>query len=47
MVILHLCAHTASKPWHYGRKKRQKMKRTNLEVVLVEHKAEHKEVSKK
>jgi large subunit ribosomal protein L22 len=47
MIILHLCAHTASKPWHYGRKKRQKMKRTNLEVVLVEHKAEHKEVSKK
>jgi large subunit ribosomal protein L22 len=43
MIIVHMCAHTASKPWHYGRKKRQKMKRTHVEVVL----AEHKEVSKK
>ncbi len=44
MVVLHMCAHTASKPWHYGRKKRQKMKRTHVEVVLSEHK---EEVSKK
>jgi large subunit ribosomal protein L22 len=42
MVIFHICAHTASKPWHYGRKRRQKMKRTNLEVVLAEQKKEQK-----
>jgi large subunit ribosomal protein L22 len=53
MVIVHMCAHTASKPWHYGRKSRQKMKRTNLEIVLAEQKSEKtekthkKEVNKK
>ena len=35
-VIVHICAHKAATPWHFGRKRRRKMKRTNLEVVLAE-----------
>ncbi|MEM2138685.1 MAG: 50S ribosomal protein L22 [Candidatus Woesearchaeota archaeon] len=38
LIIYHIAAHKASSPWHYGRKRRQKMKRTHLEVVLIEKK---------
>lgn len=34
LFIKHICVHRASKPWHFGRQKRRKMKRANVEVVL-------------
>lgn len=40
LVITHICAHLASTPPHYGRRRR-KTKRTHVEVV-VEEKAEKK-----
>ena len=40
LVILHISAHKATKAWHYGRKKRRKMKRTHIEIVLKEAQAE-------
>ncbi|HLD89167.1 MAG TPA: 50S ribosomal protein L22 [Candidatus Nanoarchaeia archaeon] len=43
LVIAHLNAHQASRAWHYGRKRRRKMKRTNIEVVLEEQKTEEKQ----
>ncbi|MBW2991679.1 50S ribosomal protein L22 [Candidatus Woesearchaeota archaeon] len=36
MVIKALVPQKAAKRWHYGRKRRRKMKRTNLEIVLEE-----------
>jgi large subunit ribosomal protein L22 len=36
LMIIHMAAHRAARPWHFGRKKRQKMKRTHIEVVLAE-----------
>jgi large subunit ribosomal protein L22 len=36
LIIVHMAAHRAARPWHFGRKKRQKMKRTHIEVVLAE-----------
>ncbi len=42
LYIIHLCAHKASAPWHYGRQRRRKMKRTHIEIVV-----EEKEVKKK
>ena len=36
LVITHISAHKASKSWHYGRKSRRKMKRTNIEIVVEE-----------
>jgi len=38
LVISHVCAHKASKAWHYGRKSRRKMKRTNVEIFVEERK---------
>lgn len=38
LIIKHVAAHKASSPWHYGRKRRQKMKRTHIEVILIEKK---------
>ena len=38
LVITHICSNRASSPWHFGRKTRQKMKRTHLELVLEEKK---------
>ncbi|MBW2982321.1 50S ribosomal protein L22 [Candidatus Woesearchaeota archaeon] len=46
LVINHICAHKAERPWHYGRQRRRKMKRTNIEVV-VEERAEKKEEKKR
>lgn len=36
LVIIHASAHKAGKAWHFGRKQRRKMKRTNLELVVEE-----------
>lgn len=36
LFIAHISAHLASRPYHYGRKKRSKMKRTNIQIVLEE-----------
>jgi large subunit ribosomal protein L22 len=36
LQICHINAHAASRPWHYGRKRRRKSKRTHLEIVVEE-----------
>jgi len=36
LVIAHISAHKAGKAWHFGRKTRRKMKRTNIEIVVGE-----------
>jgi len=46
LVISHLRAHKASKPWHFGRWRGIKMKRTHVEVVLEEKAASKKEKEK-
>jgi large subunit ribosomal protein L22 len=38
LKVTHVCAKKASEPWHYGRHKRRKMKRTHVEIVLTEFK---------
>ena len=38
LVIKHISAHLASRPFHYGRKRRVKMKRTHIQIVLLESK---------
>lgn len=43
LVIHHFCAHLASRPWHYGRVSRRKMKRTHVEIVVTEKKEEAKQ----
>ncbi len=40
LVIRHICVHTASRPYRFGRARRRKMKRSHLEVVLEEVKQE-------
>ncbi len=46
LVITHISANKAGKAWHYGRKSRRKMKRTNIEIC-VEEKAEKADKTKK
>jgi len=36
LVIKSIIANSASRPWHYGRQSRRKMKRTNIEIVVEE-----------
>lgn len=36
LVVVHASAHKAGKAWHFGRKQRRKMKRTNIEIVVEE-----------
>ncbi len=36
LVIEHICAHRAARPWHFGRARRRKMKRTHIEIVVKE-----------
>jgi large subunit ribosomal protein L22 len=43
LIIVHIAVHKASKPWHMGRKKRQKMKRSHIEVVVAENKQHEKQ----
>lgn len=42
LSIIHINAHLASRPWHYGRQRRRKSKRTHLEIVVAERKTEEK-----
>jgi len=42
LIIKKVCATNASTTWHYGRKRRRKMKRTNMEIIVEEAKAEEK-----
>jgi large subunit ribosomal protein L22 len=34
--IKHISANLASRPWHYGRQRRRRMKRSHIEIVLEE-----------
>lgn len=36
LVIAHASAHKAGKSWHFGRKSRRRMKRTNVEIIVEE-----------
>ncbi|PLW80263.1 50S ribosomal protein L22 [Candidatus Woesearchaeota archaeon] len=36
LVISHLVAQKASRPWHYGRQRRRQMKRTHIEIMVKE-----------
>ena len=51
LVIAHLSAQEASRPWRYGRQRRRKMKRTHIEIMVKEGKKKaekpKKEVKKK
>ena len=49
LIITHISAHKAGKAWHYGRKSRRKMKRTNIEICVEEKskKTEEKQTEKK
>lgn len=47
LIIRHISANLASRPWHYGRARRRKMKRTHLEIVLEELEPAPKKSEKK
>lgn len=48
LVITHLAAHQAARPFHYGRLRRRQVKATHVEIVLAEdEKAEKKAKPKK
>jgi large subunit ribosomal protein L22 len=36
LKIVHINANLASRPWHYGRQSRRKMKRSHIEIALQE-----------
>ena len=36
LVIAHISANNAGKAWHFGRKTRRRMKRTNVEIIVEE-----------
>ena len=36
LLISHISAHKSGKAWHFGRKTRRRMKRTNVEIVVEE-----------
>ncbi|MFC1801114.1 50S ribosomal protein L22 [Nanoarchaeota archaeon] len=38
LEVVHICAHLASRPWHFGRKTREKMKRSHVEIIVKEGK---------
>ena len=42
LVIKHICANKAAKSWHYGRQRRRKMKRTNIDIIVEERKGDGK-----
>ena len=46
MVIKQLIANKAGKQWHFGRKRRRKMKRTHIEVIVEEKAKETKDKGK-
>jgi large subunit ribosomal protein L22 len=43
LVITHILANKASRPWKYGRHSRRRSKRTNVEIIVVEKAPEKKE----
>ena len=47
LVLAHVSAQKAGGQWRYGRKRRQKMKSTHIEVVVEEKALPKKEVKKK
>lgn len=47
LKIVHISAHKASRQWHYGRKKRSVMKKTHIQVVVLEEKVAKKVEEKK
>ncbi len=47
LVIITAIANKAAKQWHYGRKRRRKMKRTHIEIIVAEGKDEKKKEAKK
>lgn len=47
LVIVHISANKASQPWHYGRQRRSRMKRTHIQIVLAQQKPKTKEGDKK
>jgi len=47
LIIEHFNAHQASRPWHFGRQRRRKMKRTHVEIIVKEGKKEKTEKPKK
>ncbi len=36
LQIRHICTHLASRPWHQGRKRRRKAKRSSIEIIVAE-----------
>jgi len=40
LFIKHIFANKASRQWHYGRKRRRKMKRTHIEIIVEERATE-------
>lgn len=38
LIITHVSANKSGKTWHFGRKSRRRMKRTNIEIVVEETK---------
>ncbi len=47
LVIIHVKADKASRPWRYGRHRGRKAKRTHLEIVVEEKEIEKKEKKEK
>ena len=45
LLIAHVAVHKSRKAWHYGRKSRRQMKRSNVEIV-VEEKSKKEEKTK-
>lgn len=46
LVIKHIKADFASRPWHFGRQRRTKMKRTNIELIVEEVKGKEEKKGK-
>ncbi|MBW2993412.1 50S ribosomal protein L22 [Candidatus Woesearchaeota archaeon] len=36
LIISYICPNKASRPWHYGRQRRRKMKRTHIDIIVKE-----------
>lgn len=47
LIIKHIKADFASRPFHFGRQRRRKMKRTNIEIVVEEKVEQKKEIKEK
>ncbi len=43
LCVVHVCAHKAARPLHYGRQRGTAMKRTHVEIILQEKAQETKE----